>query len=105
MPSLVLLVSRWVMALGLGFGMTFGVGMFSKGNLSELFCIARDRDALVADHMFAHNEVHWDMNFIRLVHDWEVDFVSSLFNALYSIRMGWGDEDKFCWIPSKKTIF
>jgi len=33
--------------------------------------------------MFGHNdEVHWDMNFIRLVHDWEVDSVSSFSNAL-----------------------
>jgi hypothetical protein len=39
----------------------------------KLFSIVRDRkDALVADHMFAHNnEVHWDLNFIKLVHDWE----------------------------------
>jgi hypothetical protein len=37
----------------------------------------------VAGHMFGHNdEVHWDMNFIRLVHDWEVDSVSSFSNAL-----------------------
>jgi hypothetical protein len=36
----------------------------------ELFCIARDRDALVADHMFAHNDkVHSDVSFIKLVHD------------------------------------
>jgi hypothetical protein len=41
------------------------------------------------------------MNFIRLVHDWKVDFVSS-FNALYSVRMGRGSEDKFCWISLKK---
>jgi uncharacterized transporter YbjL len=33
MPSLVLLVLRWVMALRLGFGMTSGMGMFSNGNL------------------------------------------------------------------------
>jgi hypothetical protein len=27
---------------------------------------------MLADHMFAHNgEVHWDLTFIRLVHDWE----------------------------------
>ena len=31
------------------------------------FCIARDRDALVADQMLSYNgEVHWDLNFIRL---------------------------------------
>jgi hypothetical protein len=74
---------------------------FMKETFSKLFCIARDRNALVAN-VFAHNdEVHWDMNFIKLEHDWEVDSVSSFFNALYSIKMNWGSEDKFCWIPSK----
>jgi hypothetical protein len=33
MPSLILLVLRWVMVLGLSFSMTFIVGSFSKGNL------------------------------------------------------------------------
>jgi hypothetical protein len=55
-------------------------------SFAELFCIARDRDALVADHMFAHNDkMLWDVNFIGLVHDWKVESVSSFFNALYSI--------------------
>jgi hypothetical protein len=56
--------------------------------------------------MFGHNdELHWDMDFIRLVHDWEVDFKSSIFNALYSVRMGQGDDDKFCWICSERRYF
>jgi hypothetical protein len=43
----------------------------------------------VADHMLVHNgEVDWDMNFIRFVHDWKVEVVSSLVNALYSVRLG-----------------
>jgi hypothetical protein len=73
-----------------------------KESFSKLFCIARDRDAVVADHMFAHNdEVHWDISFIGLVHDWEVDTVSSFLNAQYSGRSR-GNEDKYCWVPSKK---
>lgn len=71
------------MSLGSGFGMTFSVGIPLVDSFPELFCIARDMDTLVAGHMFGHNdEVHWDMNFIRLVHDWEVDSVSSFSNAL-----------------------
>jgi hypothetical protein len=74
-----------------------------KETFPELFCLARNRDALVADLMIAHNDVvHWDINFIRLVHDWEVDSISSFFNVLYSIRMGQGGDDKLCWIPSKR---
>ena len=53
--------------------------------------------------MFAHNnEMHWDMNFIRLVHDLKVESVSSFFNALYSVGRNRGLEDKFCWIASKR---
>ena len=41
--------------------------------------------------------------------DWctigEVDFKSSIFNALYSVRMGQGDDDKFGWIRSERRYF
>lgn len=37
MPSLILLVLRWVMALGPSFSMTFDVGSFSNGNLYGVF--------------------------------------------------------------------
>lgn len=36
---------------------------------------------------------------------WEMDYVSSLFNALYFVRLGQGIEDKFCWDPSKRRSF
>lgn len=49
--------------------------------------------------------VHWDMNFIRLVHDSEVDVVSSLFNVMYSVSLVQGVEDKLCWILSKRRSF
>jgi hypothetical protein len=33
--------------------------------------------------MLSHNgEVHWDMNFIMLVHDWEVSCSAPNFNSL-----------------------
>lgn len=60
----------------------------------------------MANHKIIHNNgVHWGMNFFRLVHDWELDFVSSLVNALDSVRLGPGDEDKLCWNPSKRQSF
>jgi hypothetical protein len=31
----------------------------------------------------SNDSVYWDINFIRLVHDWEVDYIS-FFNVLYS---------------------
>jgi hypothetical protein len=60
----------------------------------------------VANHGFVHNgEVHWEMNFIRLVHDLKVDVVSSLFNVIYAVRLVQGVEDKLCWILSKGRSF
>jgi hypothetical protein len=77
-----------------------------KETFSELFCLTGDKGALVVGHMFAHNDVvHWDINFIILVHDWGVYSVSSFFNVLYSTRMGQGDNNKFCWIPLKRQSF
>jgi hypothetical protein len=56
--------------------------------------------------MVTHNDgVHWDMNLFRLVHGLELDFASSLFKAMYSIRMGREDEEKLCWSPLKRPSF
>jgi len=79
-----------------------------KVTFPELFCLAKNKDALVTDLMVAHNDVvHWDINFIKLVHDWEVDSVSHLFNVLYSIsiKMSRECDNKLCWIPSKSRSF
>lgn len=105
-PSLVLLLSRWVMALGPSFVMTFVVGIVLLSSpFRSLSCIARDKYALVADHIFAYyDKVHSEMNFIRLLHDWGVDFVFSFFSSLYSVK-SWGDGDKCCWVPSKRRSF
>jgi hypothetical protein len=43
----------------------------------------------VTDHMlFSNDTFQWNISFIILVHDWEVDMVTSFFNLLYSIRLG-----------------
>jgi hypothetical protein len=38
----------------------------------------------------------WNVSFIRVAHDWEVDVLASFFK-LYSLRVRWGGKDKFCW--------
>jgi hypothetical protein len=59
-----------------------------KKTFPELFCIARDMDALVADHMVDHSDgLHRDLNYFKLVHDWELDSITMFFNTLYSVRM------------------
>jgi hypothetical protein len=72
----------------------------------KLFCLARCTDALVANLRSVRNDsVYWDINFIRLVHDWEVDYVSSFFTVLYSIRVGRLGKHRLCWTPSKSRYF
>jgi hypothetical protein len=53
----------------------------------------------------SNDSVYWDINFIRLVHDWEVDYVSSFFNVLYSSKVGRVGEHRLCWMPSKSRYF
>ena len=48
-----------------------------KDVFPELHCIARVKDAVVADYIhFRGDSVHWEVNFTRLVQDWEIESVS-----------------------------
>ena len=50
---------------------------------SDLYWIARDKDALVAHHLQVRNgSVHWWLDFIWSVQDWELEILSS-FLELY----------------------
>jgi hypothetical protein len=60
----------------------------------KLFTIACGKDALVADHMqFWNGNIYWNIFFIRPVHDWEMEMVSS-FSELFSQRVRHESEDK-----------
>jgi hypothetical protein len=49
--------------------------------------------------------IHWNVLFIRPMHDWEIDVVLRFFEFLYSQKTRYGGEDKICWDPSKRKIF
>ena len=49
--------------------------------------------------------IHWNVMFIRQVHDWELVEVSRFFELLYSQQIRHGGVDKICWIPLKRKIF
>jgi hypothetical protein len=53
---------------------------------------------------FSNGNLQW-ISFTRLVHDWEVDLVTSFFDLLYSLRLRQGIKDKICWIHSKRRTF
>jgi hypothetical protein len=72
----------------------------------ELFCLARNRDALVANLNIVTNDVvHWDMSFIMLVHDWENWTQPLLSSVWYYARVGRGGDYELCWTPSKRKSF
>jgi len=67
--------------------------------------MARFKEAFVVDHvLFSNDTFQWNITFIRLVHDWEVEaeMVASFFNLLYSFMMNQGGEDRICWTSSKR---
>jgi hypothetical protein len=54
----------------------------------ELYRIACVKDVAVADFIqFQGEAVHWQVNFIRLVQDWEIESISSFLELLYSINI------------------
>jgi hypothetical protein len=82
------------MALSPSFGITFGVRIDSfiwcedcslKESFPELFTWQGIRMLYWLRICLLRMTVHWNMNFIRLVHDWEVESISFVYNALFSV--------------------
>jgi hypothetical protein len=77
-----------------------------KDVFPELHRIARVQDAVVADHVhFRGASVHWEVQFTRLVQDWELESVSLFLELLYSATIHRLEEDKLCWKPSPDKGF
>ena len=68
-----------------------------KDTFPELYRTARDKDADVADLLQFHNgSIYWEVVFMRAIHDWESDSISTFFDQLYSINVREQNEDKIC---------
>ena len=55
-------------------------------SLKDSYSIAQEKDALVAGHLqFQNAFIHWELNFICLIQDWELESISSFLDLLYSV--------------------
>jgi hypothetical protein len=77
-----------------------------KEAFPDIYNIASAKDASIAENMdFMGGTIQWNVSFFRLVHDWELEVLTSLYTLLYSHRMRREGEDKIWWVPSKKGKF
>jgi hypothetical protein len=77
-----------------------------KEVFSDLFGIARVKDASVADNMeILGGSIQWNVSFVREAHDWKVDAFTSFFQVLDSTRVNRDRADCLSWVSSKKGVF
>lgn len=77
-----------------------------EGGILETVFHYMNMEAVVADlKKFGNGFLHLDLNFSRTVHDWELESLLSFMNVIYSISMRGNGEDRFCWMPSKRSGF
>jgi hypothetical protein len=71
-----------------------------------LFNIARFKEASIADNVERSNGIiHWNVQFTRLIHDWEVEVLASFYRCLYSCKLREDGGDKMWWVHSRKGSF
>jgi hypothetical protein len=72
-----------------------------KAMFPDLYRIACVPEATVADHMQVRGgAVTWEVHFIRMAHDWELESFSSFLDVIYAATIKNSGLDKLVWIPS-----
>jgi hypothetical protein len=77
-----------------------------KEEYPRLFSIARFKEASIADNMERFsNSTQWNIQFTRLIHDWEVGELASFYKSLYDCKLRGEGKDKLWWVPSRMGLF
>jgi hypothetical protein len=77
-----------------------------KEKYPGLFSIARFKEASIANNMEpSSNSIQWNIQFTRLLHDWEVGELASFYKRLYDCKLRGVGKDKLWWMPSRKGLF
>jgi hypothetical protein len=77
-----------------------------KEEYPNLFNIARFKEASIADNMERSSDsIQWNIQFTRLIHDWEVGELFSFYKRLYDCKLRGKGRDKLWWVHSCKGLF
>jgi hypothetical protein len=69
-----------------------------KGAFPDLFSIAADKEAAVADYLRIQNDhIHWEVMFERNLQDWEIESLTSFLDRIYSASLNDSGIDQMCW--------
>ena len=77
-----------------------------KEFLPESYCIIRSREASVAEVIcLANGRLHWDIQFSRSMHDWELESLALFVEMIYTKSVRGDGCDKVCWKPAVSRDF
>jgi hypothetical protein len=98
---------RLGMAFAFIFGIIFGaVIVLQKCSFRKFFSFAHNKEALVSEYMDRSSpRTLWNLNFIRDVHDWEIESLDSFLTLLYSMNSLPGAMNSMMWTPSSRHSF
>ena len=59
-----------------------------KGDFPDLFSIAANKEADVADYLMIRNgNIHWEVTFEQNLQDWEMESLTSFLDRIYSASL------------------